>query len=588
ARFANWMHNGQQNDPNTAEYGAYDTNTFYVDFPGSEYHYDQTHHDPNALYFLPTWDEWYKAAFYKRGDPNAGYWEYPVQCDTRPPLVAGPWDSEYRINWEADNWWPMLDPPQEGDLVDVNFYTMAYSAYGTAQQGGNAAEWVEDWWPGLTNYSRAWLGGAWKLNLNIEVSRRGAHTTDPEYTSNWVGFRLAKSVEPSPPSPRKKLFQWGYGDPDTSHFPVLIGDMLEQPLDGTVFRAKPLGGTMGEFNWESWGSTIYTREQMQHAVDEMQATDFGRFTETFLRLNVTPGNVDWFDDYSAILANCGTAAWIVEQGGARGIMLDTEAYEGQLWDYNTRKYTAKSFEEYCTQVRLRGRQVIEAMQAENPYILVFVTVSYTYIWKMMERDGTTLLTCDHGLLPSFIDGLIEGAGPGVRLIDAYEWAYLNRTLAEFQEERQVFESDCLPIVRDPASYASKFELAFPVWLDYGNRWGDWHYDPNEFYLNYYTPKQFNQTLKAAMQVADEYVWIYNEWLFWWDAYGYRDIPLAYEQAVRDAWTWIGDCSTVIDRGDTLTGDLNRDCHVDFADLIIMLNEWLICNNPQDGNCITNW
>ena len=34
----------------------------------------------------------------------------------------------------------------------------------------------------------------------------------------------------------------------------------------------------------------------------------------------------------------------------------------------------------------------------------------------------------------------------------------------------------------------------------------------------------------------------------------------------------------------LTADLNGDCYVDFADLAILMGEWLACGNPLDPNC----
>ncbi len=37
---------------------------------------------PGALVFLPTDDEWYKAAYYKGGGTKAGYWDYPTESDT--------------------------------------------------------------------------------------------------------------------------------------------------------------------------------------------------------------------------------------------------------------------------------------------------------------------------------------------------------------------------------------------------------------------------------------------------------------------------------------------------------------------------
>jgi hypothetical protein len=52
---------------------------------------------------------------------------------------------------------------------------------------------------------------------------------------------------------------------------------------------------------------------MHHAVDELQATNFGGYNQNFLRYNMTPGNVDWFDNLDTVLANVGTAAWLVPQ-----------------------------------------------------------------------------------------------------------------------------------------------------------------------------------------------------------------------------------------------------------------------------------
>ncbi len=38
-------------------------------------------------YLLPSEDEWYKAAYYKSGGTNAGYWNYPTKNDLAPSNV---------------------------------------------------------------------------------------------------------------------------------------------------------------------------------------------------------------------------------------------------------------------------------------------------------------------------------------------------------------------------------------------------------------------------------------------------------------------------------------------------------------------
>ena len=40
-----------------------------------------------ATYFIPSENEWYKAAYYKGGGTNAGYWLYPTKSNTAPSNV---------------------------------------------------------------------------------------------------------------------------------------------------------------------------------------------------------------------------------------------------------------------------------------------------------------------------------------------------------------------------------------------------------------------------------------------------------------------------------------------------------------------
>lgn len=89
ARYCNWLHN---NKSNITETGAYDLNGAMV---------QSVHKNTNAKYYLPTEDEWYKAAYYKGGSQNAGFWKYATQSDILPnPIVSdangnGPNTSSY-------------------------------------------------------------------------------------------------------------------------------------------------------------------------------------------------------------------------------------------------------------------------------------------------------------------------------------------------------------------------------------------------------------------------------------------------------------------------------------------------------------
>jgi hypothetical protein len=80
ARYCNWLHNNKPSgnqDNNTTENGSYQL-TGNSGLPLRNL---------NAKYFIPTSDEWVKAAFYKGGGLDAGYWNYPTQNNTAPTCI---------------------------------------------------------------------------------------------------------------------------------------------------------------------------------------------------------------------------------------------------------------------------------------------------------------------------------------------------------------------------------------------------------------------------------------------------------------------------------------------------------------------
>lgn len=78
-RYCNWLHNGKpigSQTASTTENGAYDLAQSNIV------------RSNNALFFIPNENEWYKAAYYKSGSSNAGYWTYATQSDTAPSCVS--------------------------------------------------------------------------------------------------------------------------------------------------------------------------------------------------------------------------------------------------------------------------------------------------------------------------------------------------------------------------------------------------------------------------------------------------------------------------------------------------------------------
>ena len=90
AIFCNWLCHGAPSSPDRSAFlnGAYDVSTFgYV---GDRFT-DQLTHNPGAQYWIPTLDEWIKAAHFdpnRYGQGQPGWWVYSNRTNT--PLIGGP------------------------------------------------------------------------------------------------------------------------------------------------------------------------------------------------------------------------------------------------------------------------------------------------------------------------------------------------------------------------------------------------------------------------------------------------------------------------------------------------------------------
>ena len=334
----------------------------------------------------------------------------------------------------------------------------------------------------------------------------------------------------------QKLIEFGWDEPDPAFMRAHLGEMERTPFDGCVFHvdATNASGGTSRFTWEGWGTRAFTEAELQHAVDDLRALKPGRLKHNFLRFNTTPGRIDWFDNHAAVIANARLAAEVARAGPCDGVLFDIEQYEGQLFDYRKQRDAGtKSWEQYAEQARKRGREVMEAFQAGYPNLTVLLTYGYSLPWHESQAGRKPLADCSYGLLAPFIDGLVEGAAAGVKIVDGYELSYGYKEPRQFAEAAETMRRGLLPIVKDREKYARLLSIGFGIWMD--RNWREVGWNTEDFAKNHFTPATFETSVRAALMNADEYVWIYTETPRWWSPEGKPvKLPAAYDAALRAA------------------------------------------------------
>jgi len=152
---------------------------------------------------------------------------------------------------------------------------------------------------------------------------------------------------------------------------------------------------------------------------------------------------------------------------------------------------------------------------------------------------------EYGLLSAFLNGMVDVAGPGVKLIDGFENAYFYLRAKEFAEGRRIVSDGVLPFVDSPEKHRRVYRCGFGIWLDAdwlgGRNRDDFPADGRneypgwssvEFSRNHFQPDELEISLKNALRHTDEYVWLYAERVFYWGPQ--KNVPDAYVQSIERA------------------------------------------------------
>lgn len=207
ARFVNWLNTSTGHSPaykfaiQPGE-GGYDPQANIELWEAGDAGYDPANpfRNKNAYYFLPSDDEWYKAAYYS--GTGAIYYDYATGSDIEPDIVDFDGDTDFE-DW-LDGGENPFGPTEVNNIV-----TAKPSHYGTYFQGGNVSEWCESSSYNQPNddpaHLRSGRGGHWSIPNFSRSSTRNSQ--EPTYEYSTLGFRVGSKAPADPNAVLKASLQ---------------------------------------------------------------------------------------------------------------------------------------------------------------------------------------------------------------------------------------------------------------------------------------------------------------------------------------------------------------------------------------------
>jgi hypothetical protein len=267
--------------------------------------------------------------------------------------------------------------------------------------------------------------------------------------------------------------------------------------------------------------------------------------------------MDWFsdEDWAVAEKQIRFSAKLAKALHCKGVLWDAEPYKPgkNPWKYPEQPFANKhTYEQYYSQVRLRGAQFINALQEEFPDLIIYSLREFSDYQhgspfaeplipvQDLKYTNERLKEMWWGLHLPFTIGIIDAIKGKATLVDANEEAYYYTSAQEFYETATTLKSDALALVPSDLhlKFAAHFKIGHAISADYTS--GHW---ANVITFPYrlsgqgkmLTKKQqaywFEHNAYYSLRTSDGYAWLYTEEYNWWTG---ENVPKGFEVALLSA------------------------------------------------------